>query len=196
MGRGALRVRRRQPMPRNHPQPARASAAAIALCVVAFVVVLVSAGPAEASTERAGPLARIVATVAGRPVDVSCETRPGAWRRDLVASHLAPRAVAYYDPNTDAIRFGPVICEDASTFRRGVSLRSVRALFIAAHEAAHAAGVDDEGVANCWALDWVPDLARTFLGVEPLSPAGRLVRSYARHLQRDSPRAYRSACSV
>lgn len=183
------------PMPRNHPQLARASAPAqIALCVLGFVVLLVSAGPASAENDRSDRLARIAATVAGRPVDVSCETRAGRWSRDLVASHLAPQAVAYYDPNTQRIRFGPVICGDSSRYRRGASLRSVRVLFIAAHEAAHAAGIEDEAVANCWALSWVQDLARAFLGVE-LSPASRLVRSYARQLQRDSPPAYRSACS-
>lgn len=165
-------------------------------CVLALVVVLVSAGPAEAGMRGTDRLAQVVATVAGRRVEVSCETLPGMWKRDLAASHLAPQAVAYYDPNKDVIRFGPLICEDISRSRRGASLRSVRALFIAAHEAAHAAGIDDEGIANCWGLYWAQDLARTFYGVPFFSPASRVVRSYARQLQRDSPRAYRAACRV
>jgi len=168
-----------------------------ALVVISSLLVLAPfAGSAGAGTPQASErLARIVATVAGRPVAVSCESRDRAWRREVRAARIA-RAVAYFDPATGRIHFGPVICRDVLEARHGMSLASVRALFIAAHEAAHAAGVAGEARANCWALYWVQDLARRFYAVEFFTPASRRVRLYSRQLMRDSPPAYRTLCPV
>ena len=170
----------------------RASLGALVVVVLLGVV-----EPASAASGREKRISHIVATVAGRPVAVSCQLRSAAWRQEVAAGHLAPGAVAYYDPEPDLVRFGPLICRDLLRLERGVvTLASVRALFMAAHEAAHAAGVEDEGVANCWGLYWAQDLARRFTGIAFHSPLSRRVRAYARQTQEDSPAEYRAACPV
>lgn len=167
-------------------------------CVALLVAVvgLGSAAPAGAGNRHDDRLARAVATVAGRSVAVSCETDTAAWKREVSTARLAAQAVAYYDPNLDRVRFGPVICADSTEAPRGANLRSVRALFVAAHEGAHAAGVEDEGTANCWALHWAQELSRRYAGVGYFTSASRRVRLYARQLHRDSPRAYHTACAA
>jgi hypothetical protein len=162
--------------------------------VAGLVLFLALVGQAGAGTRSDARLAAVVARVAGRPVAVSCERNGIAWSREVAAVDAVWQVVAYYDPEPDAIRFGPVICDDIA--RPGVSLASVRALFIAAHEAAHAAGVDDEGVANCWGVYWAQELARVVYGVEFFTKASMRVLSYARQIQRDSPPEYRAACPV
>jgi hypothetical protein len=168
----------------------------IAVASVAILLLASIVEPAAAGTTRHERLAAIVGTVAGRPVDSSCETNRVAWVGELVQGQMAADAVAYYDPDIDVIRFGPVICNDLLKPGRGVTLRLVRGLFIAAHEAAHAAGVDDEGVANCWGLYWAQDLARRFAGVRFFTRGSNLVRTYARQVQKDSPPDYRAVCPV
>jgi hypothetical protein len=164
----------------------------LALLVLVFI-------PAERATaaQPSERLARIVATVAGRPVGVSCVVTAVAWRDEVLTSEVAPGAVAYYDSGADQIRFGPLACTGQSAPRHGrVTPTYVAALFVAAHEAAHAAGVEDEASANCWALYWAQDLARRFHGIKFFTPASRLVLMYARQIQRESPPEYRAACPV
>ena len=160
------------------------------------VVCLGSAAPAGAETRHDFRLARAVATVAGRSVAVSCETDSAAWKREVSTARLAAQAVAYYDPDLDRVRFGPVICADSAEAPRGANLRYVRALFLAAHEGAHAAGIEHEGTANCWALHWAQELARRYAGVGYVTAASRRVRLYARQLHRDSPPAYQTPCTL
>jgi hypothetical protein len=164
--------------------------------VLFLILLLVAAGSASAGTRRDDRLTQIVAAVAGRAVDVSCETSTTAWVREITSADVAAAAVAYYDPNLDLIRLGPLACNDLIKPMRGVTPALVRGLFIAAHEAAHATGIEDEGVANCWALYWAQDLARRFAGVPFFTPQSTLVRTYARQIQRDSPPEYRAACPV
>ena len=174
-------------------QPERVLFAVASVAIILLAAVVESA---NAETRRNERLAGIVAAVAGRAVDVSCETSRGAWVGELTEGKMAADAVAYYDPNLDVIRFGPLICNDLLKRGRGVSLRLVRGLFIAAHEAAHAAGVEDEGSANCWGVYWVQELARRFAGVPFFTRQSNLVRAYARRIQMDSPPDYQRACPV
>ena len=160
------------------------------------VLLLVFAGVAGAQLRPHARLANVVATVAGRPVPVSCETSKIAWNHEIADEALASGAAAYYDPNADVIRFGPLVCNSLAKPRRKVTRATVGALFIAAHEAAHASGVENEGVANCWGLYWAQDLARRFHGVRFFSAASRRVRMYAREIQQDAPPEYRDACPV
>ena len=181
-------------MPRARTPGFRARGVGLALALLVAVLILAGRATAAQPSER---LARIVATVAGRPVAVSCQSSAVAWRDEVLTSELAAGAVAYYDSETDQIRFGPLACEGQSATHHGkVTPTYVAALFVAAHEAAHAAGIEDEANANCWALYWAQDLARRFHGVKFFTPASRLVLTYARQIQRDSPPEYRAACPV
>ena len=179
-------------MPRARRHPAFPFAAAVAL--VGSLVLVGTAGAAE--TGAGDRLAQLVAAVAGRPVSVSCETNKAAWEHEVAGAELAAQAVAYYDPELDDVRFGPLICRDIVRSRGRVGPATLRALFIAAHEGAHARGIEDEGVANCWGLYWAQDLARRFYDVRFFTAQSRRVRVWARQIQRDSPREYRAACPV
>lgn len=151
---------------------------------------------AIAGTTSAESLGSIVSVVAGRPVNVSCAPSEDAWLRELEQGQMDADAVAYYDGELDVIHFGPAICGGAQDLDRGVTPALVASLFVAAHEAAHAVGVDDEGGANCWGLYWAQDLARRFAGIQFFTPASRLVLEIARQIQHDAPPEYRSACPV
>lgn len=166
------------------------------LVALALFVFLIAVSSARAESGRSDRLTEIVTTVAGRTVDVSCETRGLVWKREVQSAHLAAGAVAYYDPELDLIRFGPLICKDLLTLRQGASLSSVRGLFIVAHEAAHASGVDNEGTANCWGLYWAQNLARRFNGVRFFTPASRRVLALAKQIHRGAPPNYQRSCPV
>ena len=162
--------------------------------IVALILLLTFVGSTAAGTPRESRLEQIVATVAGRRVTVSCEANPVVWKREVETAQLAAASVAYYDPEQDVVRFGPLICSDLLTLRRGASFSSVRGMFIAAHEAAHARGIEDERIAHCWGVYWAQDLARRFEGVRFFTPSSRQVLAWAKQIHRDSPSEYRRAC--
>ena len=163
--------------------------------IVALVLLLTFVGSTAAGTPRENRLEQIVATVAGRRVTVSCEANAVVWKREVESAQLAAASVAYYDPEQDVARFGPLICNDVLMFRRGAaSFSSVMGMFIAAHEAAHASGIENEGIAHCWGVYWAQDLARRFAGVRFFTPSSRQVLAWAKQIQRDSPSEYRRAC--
>lgn len=168
----------------------------VAALVVVLLGSLTMAGTATAGTGASARLSVVVAAVAGRPVTVSCETSRVVWPREVASAHLAAGAVAYYDPDADAIRFGPLICSDLLRPGRGASMSAVRGMFIAAHEAAHARGIEEEGTANCWAVYWAQALARRFNGVSFFTIGSRQVLARAKQIQRDSPAEYRRGCKI
>ena len=171
----------------------RARGVGIVLALLVLVLIVAGRATAAQPSERLAKSSR--RSPAGLLGVVRGDRRRVARRRRT--SEVAPGAVAYYDSGADQIRFGPLACTGQSAPLHGrVTPTYVAALFVAAHEAAHAAGIEDEAIANCWALYWAQDLARRFHGIRFFTPASRLVLNYARHIQRDSPPDYRAACPV
>jgi hypothetical protein len=167
----------------------------LALGASTIVLFLMVGDTARAQT-RSDLLSVLASWVSGRTIEVSCETNWPAWRQELAAGALPLGSDAYYEPNDDVIRIGPTACNAIASAVRGLTLARAAALFIVAHEAAHAAGVEDEGTANCWGLYWTQDLARRVYGVEFFTAQSRKVLAWARQIQRDAPPEYRAACPV
>ena len=192
-GSNAPARRRLKERVRHHVRAARRRGSVGSLTLILLLAVV---GSANAKTQANDRLTRIVALVAGGSVATSCETNQRAWEEEVAAGAMASGSMAYYDPDHDAIRFGPAICKTLSKPRLRLTPASIGGLFIAAHEAAHARGIDDEGIANCWGLYWTQDLARRILGARFFTARSRQVLAWARQIQRDSPHEYKAVCPV
>lgn len=160
--------------------------------VVVALASLLAVPAAGAELTRPQKVTDMTALVAGRNVDVACETDTQAWDL-LIASHGTGRTGrdthGFYLDNT--VRLSPPLCAHLE----GLDMGALGwALMILAHEASHARGVLGEAWANCWGLVWAQDLARRFYRIEFFTSESDRVGASALALYRASPPEYRSAC--
>lgn len=162
----------------------------IFLTAVAFVALTLLSGVQAAQAAPKLDQAKLdgmASLVAGHPVRVDCVTDSAAWLRGP-----APQALGYqWAHEPEAIHLGPYACE---------ALRDPRSplfgggLYILAHEAAHARGIENERVASCFGLFWPRDLARRFYGIPLFSQRSFDVDFASTSIHAMTPPEYRGKC--
>lgn len=143
----------------------------------------------------------VASKLAQKPVEVHCWAAPD-WtrlRREFAAVDPTSRDVAlagWAYPDGDSVELAPYVCRSLErlladpSHPTAVDADAVRVL---AHESQHTAGVDDEAVAECYALQLVAETARR-LGVAP-APARELAE-LDWSLYSSEPAGYRTSACV
>jgi hypothetical protein len=160
---------------------------------VSAVAALVCAVPVLLHVRLEHRLAAAAALVAGRPVEVHCQTLGQAW----LSAHAE---LGYVDVGADGRpEHSTVIalqaCDDLSGWlrsdRRTPTRDQVIAVHVITHEAVHMSGEVDEARTECLAVQRDALLARA-LGDTP-ERALALARRYWREVYPQMPEAYRSS---
>jgi hypothetical protein len=133
-------------------------------------------------------LGEIAGLVAGRPVQVRCEEFSTGTIEE-------PGGVVQFngDRPADYTRIRPDVCTAMLRFIRApdvTRLDSAVALKVLAHESFHLRGIKVEAVAECYAMQAVPRVARALGGVEP--DAHELAGAVYELTYPDMPPLYRS----
>lgn len=160
-----------------------------------LLALLMTFAPAALAAEiRPQQLTAAVATSSGIPnPDVSCETDPAAWQREVMAVGAGPNDVVGGYTLASRVRLAPWVCADlipgAARFGDALYVVGVESARLAGHR-----GPGSEAMAGCWGLMWAADLARRIWGVPFFTAASERVIRQALAFHRASYDRYRTLC--
>lgn len=160
-------------------------------------VALLGAVPVVQHARLEARLADVAGELAGRTVEVECQTLSGSWletetHRGYVAfgpDGPAARATITHD-TCNGLRDWTGGRHATAAQVRAVDLEQVIAVHVLTHEAMHLAGLRDEALAECAAVQRDARTA-TLLGAAP-EAARELARRYLVEVHPQLPDAYRS----
>jgi hypothetical protein len=130
----------------------------------AVTLALVCAGTASAANQPDPRLDAAASLVAGHPISVYCENDWATW----LANTSGPGESGFTVIGTPVVYVDPQVCLTLQIMLHGDDAGSVygsQALLTLAHESVHQRGITDEGVTDCTALPFVPQLATKFFGI-------------------------------